>query len=61
MPVARQDLMRKVYRRYFTLAGKFFPKLVGAEDFTKEQDGRQHGIVRFGACGLLLAGNRLWG
>ena len=36
MPVGRQDLMRKVYRRYFTLAGKFFPKLVGAEDFTKE-------------------------
>jgi len=36
MPVARQDLMRKVYRRYFTLAGKFFPGLVGAEDFTKE-------------------------
>ena len=36
MPVARQDLMRKVYRRYFTIAGKFFPKLVGAVDFTKE-------------------------
>jgi len=36
MPVARQDLMRKVYRRYFTLAGKYFPKLVGAEDLTKE-------------------------
>jgi Fe-S oxidoreductase len=36
MPVARQDLMRKVYRRYFTFAGKFFPKLVGAVDFTKE-------------------------
>ncbi len=36
MPVARQDLMRKVYRRYFTLAGKFFPKLVGATDFTQE-------------------------
>ncbi len=36
MPVGRQDLMRKVYRRYFTLAGKFFPKLVGAEDFTEE-------------------------
>ena len=30
MPVARQDLMRKVYRRYFTFAGKYFPKLVGA-------------------------------
>ena len=36
MPVGRQDLLRKVYRRYFTLAGKFFPKLVGAEDFTEE-------------------------
>ena len=36
MPVGRQDLMRKVYRRYFTLAGKLFPKLVGATDFTKE-------------------------
>jgi Fe-S oxidoreductase len=36
MPVARQDLLRKVYRRYFTLAGKYFPKLVGAVDLTKE-------------------------
>ncbi|MDH4190960.1 MAG: (Fe-S)-binding protein [Betaproteobacteria bacterium] len=36
MPVARQDLMRKVYRRYFTLAGRYFPKLVGAEDLTEE-------------------------
>ena len=36
MPVARQDLMRKVYRRYFTFGGKFFPKLVGATDFTEE-------------------------
>jgi Fe-S oxidoreductase len=36
MPVARQDLMRKVYRRYFTFAGKYFPKLVGATDFTQE-------------------------
>ena len=36
MPVARQDLLRKVYRRYFTLAGKYFPWLVGAEDLTKE-------------------------
>ena len=36
MPVARQDLMRKVYRRYFTLAGTLFPKLVGAEDLTRE-------------------------
>jgi Fe-S oxidoreductase len=36
MPVARQDLFRKVYRRYYTLAGKWFPKLVGASDLTKE-------------------------
>ena len=36
MPVARQDLMRKVYRRHFTFAGKHFPKLVGAEDLTRE-------------------------
>lgn len=36
MPVARQDLLRKVYRRNFTFAGKYFPSLVGAEDLTKE-------------------------
>ncbi len=36
MPVARQDLMRSVYRRYFTLPGKLFPRLVGARDLTKE-------------------------
>jgi Fe-S oxidoreductase len=36
MPVARQELMRSVYRRYFTLAGKMFPSLVGAKDLTKE-------------------------
>jgi Fe-S oxidoreductase len=36
MPVARQDLYRKVYRRYYTFAGKYFPRLVGATDLTKE-------------------------
>ena len=36
MPVARQELMRAVYRRYFTFAGKYFPKLVGAVDLTEE-------------------------
>lgn len=36
MPVARQDLMRSVYRRHFTLPGKYFPKLVGARDLTRE-------------------------
>ncbi len=29
MPVARQDLLRKIYRRYFTFAGKYFPKAGG--------------------------------
>lgn len=36
MPVARQELMRAVYRRYFTFAGKYFPKLVAAVDLTKD-------------------------
>ena len=36
MPVARQDLLRKVYRRYYTFAGKYFPWLVGAEDMTND-------------------------
>jgi Fe-S oxidoreductase len=36
MPVARQDLLRGVYRRYYTLPGKLFPKLVGAMDLTEE-------------------------
>ena len=35
MPVARQDLLRSVYRRYYTFAGKYFPKLVGARDMTR--------------------------
>jgi len=35
MPVARQDLLRSVYRRYYTFAGKHFPWLVGARDMTK--------------------------
>ncbi len=36
MPVARQDLFRSVYRRYYTTAGKYFPALVGARDLTTE-------------------------
>ncbi|MDO8892490.1 MAG: 4Fe-4S dicluster domain-containing protein [Sulfurimicrobium sp.] len=36
MPVARQELMRSVYRRHFTFAGKYFPSLVGAKDLTEE-------------------------
>ncbi len=36
MPVARQDLLRSLYRRHFTLAGKIVPGLVGAKDMDKE-------------------------
>jgi Fe-S oxidoreductase len=36
MPVARQDLLRQVYRRHFTLAGKYLPWLVGAKDLTEQ-------------------------
>jgi len=36
MPVARQDLLRSVYRRYYTFAGKNFPWLVGARELTRE-------------------------
>jgi Fe-S oxidoreductase len=41
MPVARQDLLRQVYRRYYTFAGKLFGKLgipgfVGAKEMTKD-------------------------
>ncbi|MFT5219505.1 MAG: Fe-S oxidoreductase [Planctomycetota bacterium] len=35
MPVARQDLFRSIYRRYYTASGKYFPKLVGARDMDK--------------------------
>jgi Fe-S oxidoreductase len=36
MPVARQELMRKVYRKHFTVGGKLFPELSRAEDLTED-------------------------
>jgi Fe-S oxidoreductase len=36
MPVARQDLLRSLYRRHFTPLGKAFPNLVGARDMNQE-------------------------
>jgi len=36
MPVARQDLLRQVYRRHFTVSGKYLPWLVGARDLDKD-------------------------
>ncbi|WP_029008517.1 sulfate reduction electron transfer complex DsrMKJOP subunit DsrK [Azospirillum halopraeferens] len=35
MPVARQDLLRSVYRRHFTPMGKMFPRLVGAKELDR--------------------------
>jgi Fe-S oxidoreductase len=36
MPVLRTELLRSVYRRYFTLSGKVFGKLAGARELTKD-------------------------
>ncbi len=36
MPVLRAELLRSVYRREFTTAGKIFGKMVGARDLTEE-------------------------
>jgi Fe-S oxidoreductase len=35
MPVLRAELIRSVYRRYFTTAGRLFPALAGARDLTE--------------------------
>ncbi len=36
MPVLRAELIRSVYRRYFTAAGRLFPGLAGARDLTED-------------------------
>ena len=36
MPVLRAELLRSVYRRNFTLAGKLMARMVGARDLTEE-------------------------
>ena len=36
MPVARADLLRKVYKKYFTLGGKIWGRANDAEDLTPE-------------------------
>jgi Fe-S oxidoreductase len=36
MPVLRAELIRSVYRRYFTTAGRYFGRLAGARDLTVE-------------------------
>lgn len=35
-PVYRSDMFRKIYKRYFTLTGKMFKELIGAEDVTED-------------------------
>jgi len=39
-PAARAELFRRIYKRYFTLSGKLFGRLVGAEDITEETLGK---------------------
>jgi Fe-S oxidoreductase len=36
MPVARAELIRSIYRRYFTLTGRVFGKLAGGRELTEE-------------------------
>ncbi|NOX20688.1 MAG: (Fe-S)-binding protein [Nitrospirae bacterium] len=36
MPVLRAELMRSVYRKYFTTGGKFFGKAAGARELTED-------------------------
>lgn len=36
MPVLRAELLRSIYRRHFTLAGKVFGKLAGARELTED-------------------------
>ncbi|MBM4278805.1 MAG: (Fe-S)-binding protein [Deltaproteobacteria bacterium] len=36
MPVLRTELLRSIYRRYFTLSGKIFGKLTGARELTED-------------------------
>ena len=36
MPVARAELVRSVYRRYFTLSGRLFGSLAGGRELTEE-------------------------
>ena len=36
MPVVRAELVRSVYRRYFTLSGQLFGALAGARDLTED-------------------------
>ncbi len=36
MPVARAELMRSVYRRYFTMTGRIFGALAGGRELTEE-------------------------
>ncbi len=36
-PVYRSDMLRRIYKKHFTLSGKIFGSLVGAKDVTEEE------------------------
>jgi len=48
MPVARQELLRKVYRRYLTIGGKVLGKLVDANDL--DEDVLEEWFIYFHQC-----------
>ncbi|SMB98692.1 Fe-S oxidoreductase [Thermanaeromonas toyohensis ToBE] len=50
-PAVRSDLIRRVYRRYFTWVGRLFPGLVGAEELTEDKlDALAESIYRCTVC-----------
>ena len=74
IPTNRAELIRKIYRRYFTVEGRLFGKLVGAEDLTPDvieqwfayfyqcTECRRCGVVcPFGidTCEVTMAGRRI--
>lgn len=36
-PVRRSEMLRNIYRRYFTLGGRLWPRLFGAHDLTEDE------------------------
>ena len=51
LPAWRSDLLRKVYKKYFTRSGKLFGRLVGAKALTEEDiDDMVDAFYRFTMC-----------
>ena len=50
-PARKVDIVASVYKRYFTLAGKIFPGLVGARELNDDTAGEMIDIL-YGACSM---------